>query len=26
VQVVADGHPESENQDIGVCLHDLYHN
>jgi hypothetical protein len=26
VQVVADGHPESENQDIGICLHDLYHN
>ncbi len=26
VEVVADGHSESENQDIGVCLHDLYHN
>ena len=26
MKVVADGHSESENQNIGVCLHDLYHN
>lgn len=26
VKVVANGHSESENQNIGVCLHDLYHN
>ena len=26
VEVVADGHAEAENQDIGVCLHDLYYN
>jgi len=26
VQVVADGHSESENECIGVCFHDLCHN
>ena len=25
VQIVADGHSESENEDIGVCFHDLWY-